>query len=284
MGALLGLVAGVGLLLIAQSIHAPRRVRSRRTGAGLLRDLIDAAGVEAVTPAALIAGMTVAGVSVFLLAAIVSQSLTISVAFGLLAAYAPVSLLRMRAGQRRQERRDLWPDVVDNLASAVRAGLSLPEAVAQLGVRGPEPLRGPFARFGTEYRATGRFDDCLDRLKASLADPVGDRIVEAVRLARAVGGSELGRLLRTLSTFLRADARTRAEVESRQSWTVNAARLAVSAPWVVLGFIALRPSAIDRYDSKAGVVVLTLGAAVCARSYRIMLRIGRLPADERVLR
>jgi tight adherence protein B len=50
-----------------------------------------------------------------------------------------------------------------------------------------------------------------------------------------VGGGDLGRLLRSLSTFLREDARTRSELESRQAWTVNGARLAVSAhettPW-----------------------------------------------------
>ena len=286
MGATLGLLAGIGLLLIVQALTTPRRARANPAESWLagLRDMLAHAGVESVTPAALIVGAGAVGLGVFLTTALVSGSITVSIAFGAIGAYAPIALLRARAGQRRQERRDLWPDAVDNLASAVRAGLSLPEAIAQLGVRGPEPLRKPFVRFGEEYRATGRFDDCLDRLKASLADPVGDRIVESIRLARQVGGSELGRLLRTLSAFLRADARTRAEIESRQSWTVNAARLAVSAPWLVLGFLALRPSAIQRYDSRAGVVVLLGGAAVCFTAYRVMLRIGRLPSEERVLR
>jgi hypothetical protein len=91
-------------------------------------------------------------------------------------------------------------------------------------IRGPEGLRRPFARFGEDYRATGRFYESLDRLEAGLADPVGDRIVESLRMARDVGGTDLGRLLRTLSAFLREDARTRAELETRQGWTVNAVR------------------------------------------------------------
>jgi tight adherence protein B len=45
-----------------------------------------------------------------------------------------------------------------------------------------------------------------------------------VRMAREVGGSDLGRLLRTLSSFLREDARTRAELETRQGWTVKTVR------------------------------------------------------------
>ena len=41
---------------------------------------------------------------------------------------------------------------------------------------------------------------------------------------------------------------------------------------------------VARYDSSAGVLVLAVGAAVCARRYRMMIRIARLPPEERVLR
>jgi tight adherence protein B len=214
----------------------------------------------------------------------ISRSPTIALAFGLISGYAPIGLVRYRGRQRQQELRELWPEVVDNITSAIRAGMSLPEALAQIGVRGPEQLRRPFLRFGEDYRATGRFTTCLDRLKAALADPTGDRIVESMRLARDVGGTDLGRLLRTLSAFLREDARTRAELESRQSWTVNAARLAVTAPWIMLGLLSLRPEAVSVYNSGAGLIVLAVGAAVCLVAYRLMLRLGRLPQDERVLR
>src|SRR5205807_1332890 len=94
---------------------------------------------------------------------------------GLLGLLLGVGLLL--AGKRRADLREVWPEVVDNLASAVRAGLSLPEALAALATRGPEVLRPPFARFAADHRSSGRFGPCLDRLKVDLADPVGDRIV-----------------------------------------------------------------------------------------------------------
>ena len=140
--------------------------------------------------------------------------------------------------------------------------MALPEALAQLADRGPEALRPAFAAFGEDYRLTGRFQDSLTRLKERLSDPVGDRLVESVRIAREVGGSDLGRLLRTLSTFLREDARTRAEMETRQSWTVNAARLAVAAPWVVLGMLSTRPESVQAYSTGLGAMVLAGGAGV----------------------
>jgi tight adherence protein B len=208
----------------------------------------------------------------------------VAACFGAMAGAALPVLVRSGARRTRSRLRDVWPDVVDNLASAVRAGLSLPEALAQLSVRGPEQLRPSFAAFAHDYRASGRFNDSLDRLKERLSDPVGDRVVESLRVARDVGGSDLGRLLRTLSSFLRHDARTRAELESRQSWTVNGARLAVAAPWVVLAMLSTRPESIAAYGRPAGAVVLVTGGLLTLVAYRVMLRIARLPEEQRVLR
>ena len=107
--------------------------------------------------------------------------------------------------------------------------------------------------------------------------------MEALRIAREVGGGELGGLLRNLFGYLREDARTRSELESRQAWTVNGARLAVSAPWLVLLLLCFQRQVIARYASPAGVVVLVAGAAMCLLAYRAMVRIGRLPEESRVL-
>ncbi len=161
--------------------------------------------------------------------------------------------------------------------------MSLPEALSALSERGPEPLRESFAGFALDYQVSGNFGDSLDRLKDRLADPVGDRVVESLRVAREVGGGDLGRLLRSLSGFLRDDARTRSELESRQSWTVNGARLAVAAPWLVLLLMCFQPDVIQRYSTGAGVAVLVGGAAMCALAYRLMVRIGRLPTERRIL-
>jgi tight adherence protein B len=199
-------------------------------------------------------------------------------------ALLPGTVVRRAARRRATDRRELWPDVVDSVASGVRAGLSLPEALAAVGDRGPEPLRPAFAAFAADHRASGRTADALDRLRDRLADPVGDRVVETVRLAREVGGTDVGTVLRTLSAFLREDARTRAELEARQSWTVNAARVAVAAPWLVLLLLASQPDTAAAYDTPAGTAVLAAGGLACTLAYRAMLRTARLPTDPRILR
>ncbi|MFC8921315.1 type II secretion system F family protein [Cellulosimicrobium sp. NPDC057127] len=286
MGVVAGLLLGAGLFCVWWSFWEPGVRRPRRPDGWSARtqDLLVQAGAPSVTPGALVGSSVGAGVAVLLVAGVLTRSLTIAACFALIAASAPAVLVRARARHRRARLRDVWPEVVDHLASGVRAGLSLPEAVGQLGDRGPLELREPFRRFAQDYRASGRFGDCLDALKERLADPVADRIVEALRLTRDVGGTDLGRLLRTLSTFLREDARTRGELEARQSWTVNGARLAVAGPWVVLAFLATRPETAAAYNSVTGALVLAGGAGCTVVAYQLMLRIGRLPEEERVLR
>ncbi|MFC7876487.1 type II secretion system F family protein [Isoptericola sp. NPDC057391] len=285
MGVVLGLLLGAGLVCVWLSCwEAPARPRRRAARSAAVQDLLVQAGAPSVTPAALWWLSATAGVVVLLAGLALTRSPAIAACFALMAAAAPELLVRVRARKRRRDLREVWPEVVDHLASGVRAGLSLPEAVAQLSERGPAELREPFARFAADYRATGRFGECLDLLKARLADPVADRIIEALRLTREVGGTDLGRLLRTLSSFLREDARTRGELEARQSWTVNGARLAAAGPWVVLAFLATRPETAQAYNSAAGVAVLAAGAATSALAYWLMRRIGRLPEEGRVLR
>lgn len=287
-GALLGLLLGLGLLAIWVSMWdteagAPRRsvvdgwlekVRDDLTRVGL--GTVPAAAVPAVS-----AGLGVIAAAVVLS---ISGALVVALALAAITMLLPAVLLRSLAHRRRTHLREVWPEVVDHISSAVRAGLSLPESLVQVGQKGPEALRPPFTEFARDYQASGDFGTSLDRLKGRLADPVGDRIIEALRITRDVGGTDLGVLLRTLSAFLREDARTRAELEARQSWTVNASRLALAAPWIVLALMSTRPQAAQAYDTPAGLVVIASGAAVSVVAYRVMLRIARLPQDERVLR
>jgi tight adherence protein B len=286
MGAALGLVFAIGVLLVwrTRSARPATTTRARRPAVDRTADLLSQAGLSVLRPGQLWLLCTVTAVLGAAAVLVVSRSAVIAGAFAVFSGYAPIAWVRSRARQRTAELRDVWPDVVDNLASAVRAGMALPEAVAQVGQRGPVSVREPFRRFADHYRASGRFSACLDELKDALADPVADRVVESLRVAREVGGPDLGRVLRTLSQFLREDARTRAELETRQGWTVNAARLALAAPWVVLALLSLRPETVAAYDSPGGVVVLAVGGSVSFAAYRLMLRIARLPVEQRVLR
>ncbi len=284
MGTLIGLLLGVGLLLAWSATWPPTASPAPSGLRQAWGDLANQAGLHAVSLEAFALASAAGSLIVGIFAFTFGSALTVSCAFAVIAGAVPLTYVSMRARRRRVELRSLWPDVVDDLTSAVRAGLTLPEAMITMSERGPVQLREDLAVFAAEYRASGRFIDALDAWQVRLADPVADRLVATLRIASDVGGTDLGKMLRTLSEFLRTDLRTRSELEARQSWTVNGARLAIAAPWLVLALMSGRGSTAAAFDTPAGVVVLVIGAVVSVVAYLAMMRIGRLPEEPRVLR
>lgn len=281
-GALLGLLFGIGLLLIWTVLTGdPRPPRSRRSG--LVTRLVERAAIPRMTVGSLVGACLASGLVVGSLVLIITAVPMAALLAGVLAGYVPVALLKRRVTMRMRALRVCWPDAVDMLVSAVRAGMSLPEALADLSRRGPEPLRPAFSVFAAEYRATGSFFVALDVLQEFVADPVADRVIASLRIAREVGGTDLGTVLRTLSALLREDARTRGDIEARQSWTVSAARISVAAPWLTLAFLSTRPEGVAAYRSLTGAIVLLAAAGTTFVAYRLMIMIGKLPSEPRMI-
>lgn len=179
--------------------------------------------------------------------------------------------------RRPRLRPDVWPDAVDDVLSAVRAGMSLPQAIGQLAQAGPVELRDSMHRAHESYLGDGDFAGALADLSVELRDPVGSKFCAALTIAYQVGGNELGTVLRTLGHVLRDDVRVVGELKARQSWTVNGARLAVAAPWVTALLLSFRSDAAAAYTSPGGQRLLLTCAAVTVIAYAWMLRIGRLP-------
>jgi tight adherence protein B len=278
-----GAVLAAGILLTISPWVWPARDDRDTPSAGSQRlsRLLESAGFVGTRPAALVAVAACTALVAASISWIATQVATLVVVAAAAAALAPFAWLRARRAQLVRTRRGLWPDVCDLLIASVRAGMSLPDSVASLADSAPMPLRPAFAAFARDLAASGHFDSSAARLKGVLADPVADRIVETLRMARQVGGTELTPVLRSLSASVRADAALRAEVESRQSWIRGAAILGVAAPWVILALLSLRPEGAKAYGSPEGVVLIVAGAAVSFVAYRVMLRIGRLPEPRR---
>lgn len=277
-----GLVLGAGLLLIASPWLWPRDAVGRRRGRGdRLRERLAQAGLHGapVSVFAAVSGLT--GISVAAVVASLVPVIALAVAAGVVGAAAPAAIVSGRARRRRRVLRAAWPDLVDHLVAGVRAGQSLADSVGSLADVGPAETRPAFREFRRTVDATGTIGGALDDLKVRLADPVADRIVETLRMSREVGGTELPSILRALAASLRQEAAVRSEIEARQSWVLNAARLGVAAPWIVLLMLASRSEAAAAYNSPAGLTLLVVGFVVSVVAYRVMVALGRLPEERR---
>ncbi|MFD1714180.1 type II secretion system F family protein [Amnibacterium flavum] len=281
---LLGIALAAGLLLTASPWLWPR------TGAtmerpiarpGRIRLLLDAAGLPRLPTSMFVAASVVVGALAGAVLLVVTAIPAAAALAAVGAGFVPALVLQSRRSRAVKAGRLAWPDVLDHLVGSVRSGVAMPEAVAQLATVGPPALRPAFSAFARSYAVTGSFGISVDELKHLLADPVADRIIETLRMAREVGGTELTTVLRGLAANLRAEGAMRAELEARQSWVSNAAKLGVAAPWIVLVLLSTRPEASTAYSSPTGVALIVVGAVVTVVAYRVMRALGRLPDEQR---
>lgn len=279
-----GVLLGAGVLLSLSPWLWPRSATvgiRRRDPLERVRERLRQAGLGQVSAAVFVVVSVLFGVAVLALVSVIGPVLAIAIVAGVVAAGLPFAVLSTRARSRRRSRRAAWPDLIDHLVSSLRSGRPLAESVGSLATVGAVETREPFLRFEREVQTTGAVSPALDALKDRLADPVADRLVETVRMAREVGGSELPTVLRSLAAALRAELAVRAEAEARQSWVVSAARLGVAAPWIVLLLLGSRPEAASAYNSPLGLAVLGVGLVVTVVAYRMMVALGRLPEERR---
>jgi tight adherence protein B len=286
MTAVVVLMFALGIFVLydaVTSVPEPRAPRRRVVHDGVV-SLLTAAGMPSVRPGELGCACAASAMGTGLAAVLLVGSPVVSLVALAAGGYVPVGVVRARRRARRRAFRQCWPEAVDLLAGAVRAGDTLPAAIAVVAERGPAPLRPVFASLAADHRVSGDLLGGLERLTDALGDPTADRVLTTLGIAHQVGGRELGRVLRTLAAFLRDDDASRREIESRQSWTRVAARVAAAAPWVVLLLVGTRSTSVHAFDSMAGALLIVGGAAATVIGYRMMVALGRLPDEPRLLR
>jgi tight adherence protein B len=286
MTAVVVLLFALGIFMLYDAVTAapaPRADR-RRAVHDAVESLLVSAGMPSVRPRQLACACAAAAMGSGFAAALFVGSPVVSLVGLVAGGYVPVAVVRGRRRARRRAFRQCWPEAVDLLAGAVRAGDTLPAAIAVTAERGPAPLRPAFASLAADHRISGDLVGALERLTDALGDPTADRVLTTLCIAHQVGGRELGRVLRTLAAFLREDDASRREIESRQSWTRVAARVAAAAPWVVLLLVGTRSTSVHAFDSMAGGLVIVGGAVATVVGYRMMVALGRLPDEPRLIR
>jgi len=209
-------------------------------------------------------------------------ALSIALAFGALIAGITYVTLCSKNLHNESTLVAAWPEVIDHLMSGIQSGLSLTESLAGLSIRGPEILRPAFTEFRTSLYHHGDIGEAIMELKELFHHHGSDQIFEALLISKALGGSELLAILRTLGDFLRQDLALRREIEVKHGWIKNSAHLSAAAPWILLLLLSTQPSTAAAYSTPIGGAILIAGLAMTAIAYIWMNRLGRLPQAPRV--
>ena len=218
----------------------------------------------------------------FVIASLFSRSALIATAFALFIAIFIFIAQKRGGSKRRSAIHGACPEMIDILISGVQSGLSLNESLSVLAQRGPEIFKVEFQRFTENLYTHGDFNRALIEVKESMAHPSFDQIVEALLIARELGGAELLTILRLLGKFIREDLSLRREIEVKQNWIKNSAHLSAAAPWILLLLLSTQPSTSQAFSTPTGLLILGAGLGITAIAYIWMNSLSRIPDPNRI--
>ncbi len=270
-GVLLGI--GIALLVLPRGVRRPRSVRI----------WFDEAGLAGVPLAVIGAVMTTVAVIVGALTATVIPLPSVAPLGFVVGCGVPIVALASARDRRRQRARALWPDVIDSIRVALRSGSTLTDAMIAASAMVPKEWRVAWTELEVTLRRGSDVDTALRRLQRALADPIADRVVEAIVVAREYGGTELPAVLAELGRSVRRESGIRREAQSRQSWVRHAATLGVVSPWIVLALLASRPENREAYSTVAGTLLIVASAGATVVAYVVMRALGTLREPARWL-
>ena len=137
---------------------------------------------------------------------------------GLSAAAVPAAAQRARIRSQRDIARDVWPRMIEEVRlAATSLGRSIPQALFDVGLRSPIPLRPAFEAAHREWLLSTDFERALAVLKARCADATADAVCETLLVAHEVGGADVDRRLIALAEDRSADLQGRKDAASKQA-------------------------------------------------------------------
>jgi tight adherence protein B len=206
-----------------------------------------------------------------------------AVALGAFTAMLPAATLRSRRRRRLERAQEAWPTMIDELRILTgSAGLSIPQALFEVGRRAPAELRPAFAAAQREWLLSTDFARTLGVLKRDLADPTCDAACETILVANELGGTGLEARLTALSGDRLQEVQGRKDARARQAGARFARRFVLLVP---LG-MALAGLSVGTgraaYATAAGQVAVLIGIGVVAGCWWWAGRIMQVPVEGRV--
>ena len=279
----LSLAMGAGVWLVVSPAPRVRPSRPPSRVMSTLEGLLEEAGHHHLAPGTVLGVMALGASAIGFVVALVIPIPVLGVLSGLASLMMGHGFVIRQRRVRHHRLRMAWPGVIDHIRAGIRSGSDVVGAVRALPENLPPDIAAPVAEFRLDTDGGMSADVALGEWGRRLADPVGDRIVEVLRMAHEVGGTDLPDVLNSLQRSVRHDIAVREDATAKQSWIRSAAVLAVSAPWVVLVVIGSRAETVASYQSVEGTVLLVVGAVVSAVAFRMMQAIGALPTQRRWL-
>lgn len=264
---------------VAPGPRATRKVRTRRGP----QDWLVQAGLDGVQPGEFLAVVGVLGLVGAAFGYLIFAAPIPALALGTFAASFPIASYRNRRRTRRTVAQEAWPRMIEEIRILTGSlGRSVPQALFEVGRRGPEEMRPAFDAAHREWLISTDFPRTVAVLKDRLADPTADATCETLLVAHEIGGSDLDSRLRDLIEDRIQDVQGRKDARAKQAGVRFARAFVLVVP---LGMAAAGVSVgegREAYSSPGGQLAVLVAIGMIIGCWMWAGSIMRLPEEERV--
>lgn len=200
------------------------------------------------------------GIALIAVLVLLTGSLPIGLLAGSVLAWLATRLvLSFKASRRCAAFADQLPDVLQLIASSLRSGFSLSQAIDGVVREGPQPAATEFGRAVTEARLGVDQEEALDWVAERMRCQDLSWVVMAVRISRDVGGNLAEVLLTTVHT-MRARAQLKRQIRALSAEGRLSAYVLIALPvFVAAWFLLVRPQYLrPLYTSPGGIGMLVV--------------------------
>jgi tight adherence protein B len=290
-GLLLAVLGAYGVFLLYTAVafrwrgygFGPAAVVRRSASRTRAKDWMVQAGLDEVRPSEFATVMGLLFVVGTGFAFVLFGGIVPALLVGAFAATFPVASYRSRRERRAGDAREAWPRMIEEIRLLTGSlGRSIPQALLEVGRRGPAELRPAFAAAEREWLISTDFARTTNVLKARLADPTADAACETLLVAHEVGGSDVDRRLAALVEDRVQDLQGRKDAQAKQAGVRFARRFVLIVP-VGMAIAGLSiGTGRAAYQTALGQLLVAIGLLVVVACWLWAGRLMRLPAEERV--
>lgn len=248
--------------ILRRFVVRAERLAERRGVLGQIETALEQANIAIRAGEAIVLALGIAAF-VGLAVLLITSNLVTAIAFGAIAmAVAAMGVAAVAASQRRRFE-DQLPDTLNLLATSLRAGYSMQQALEAVSIEAPQPTAREFQRVLNEIRLGRTVKDALQDSARRMESVDFDWVVLAFTIQREVGGN-LAEVLQTTSETILQRGRLRREM---RALTAEGRISAVVLGGLPFGLFLFLFSSNRQYlqpmlESRLGLIAIGIAAAL----------------------
>jgi len=242
--------------LLRRAARSAESAAASRGATNMIENALEQSNIPLKAGEAIIAAIGLSMITFLVVTAFAKSAVWGVIGAAVLLVFSLLFVNNVAARQRKRFEGQL-PDTLNLLATSLRAGYSLLQAIEAVGEEAPEPTRREFGRAIAEIRLGRQMDDALSDIAERMASQDFDWTVLAINIQREVGGN-LAEVLQTTAETMVQRNRLRREMKALTAeGRISAIVLSVMPILLFVAISILNPGYLEPLlESTIGLVII----------------------------